>query len=316
MEDQVHTTGPDTAQEIEAVRARIRRIIEGEGLSQARIADKSGVSPATVSAFLLGNYAGDNLRIARELAKWADGRATRAALEPVRERLRQFAETPVARRVLDALAFGKAGEMVMVCGGSGVGKTTAARRFQDTHTNVWICQITPSMRSVPATLRAIGAAIGLHGMPRDGSAVMNAICQRVERAAGLLVLDEAQHLTDDGFEQVQALWDRGHVGVAFVGHAELALRIRRLEHVAGRVSVSVSEPRAGADDVRALLRSAGIEDPRSFALLGKSLGKKGLRPIVHTVRDALYLAAADGASAIEFDHIECAWTHLSGRAAV
>jgi DNA transposition AAA+ family ATPase len=321
MEDQSHTTGPDTAQELEAVRARVRQIMAEEGLSLTAVAGEAGVHLSTVSAFMADNYMGNKARIGAELVKWADGRARRAAFHRRHRSLEGFIETPTAARIERALAFAKGGEMVMISGRPGVGKTTAARRFQDTHTNVWICQITPSMRSVPATLRAIGAAIGLHGMPRDGSAMMEAICQRVERAAGLLILDEAQHLTDAALNQVQALWELfrygGGLGVAFVGHRELEGRIGALEHLASRVSAPVIIEGARPEDADALLDAAGIGCPRSRDFLRtQAQGRGGLRRIAQACQHALFVAADEAGGEVTFDHVGGAWKYLSGRAAV
>jgi DNA transposition AAA+ family ATPase len=321
MDTQPHTTGPDTAQELEAVRARIRQVMADDGLTLTAIAGEAGVSLATLSAFQLGNYTGRNDRVAADLRRWLDSRAARAAFDRRHRSLDGFVETPTAGRIEHALAFAKGGEMVMVAGRPGVGKTTAVRQFQRRHPNVWICQVSPQMRSVPATLRAIGDAIGLHGLPRDGGMIMKAICQRVERAAGLLVLDEAQHLTDGALEQVQAIWELfrygGGFGVAFVGHRELEGRIGALDHLASRVSAPVIIEGARPEDADALLDAAGIACPRSRDFLrSQAPGRGGLRRIAQACQHALFVAADEAGGEVTFDHVRRVWTHLSGRAAV
>jgi len=54
MDDKDDSSGPDTAQEFEAVRERVGLIMREEGLSLASVSRQSGVSASVVSPFMAG----------------------------------------------------------------------------------------------------------------------------------------------------------------------------------------------------------------------------------------------------------------------
>lgn len=311
MDERDDSGGSLSAQELEAVRVRARLIMEEEGLTLTSVSRQSAISVSVLSPFMDGKYKGDNQRVARQLLKWADGRAALAALEPVRRKLSQYVETTTARRISATLTFAKGRDMVMIAGSPGIGKTTAARQFQAVNTNVWVATMTSTTKKLPPVTNVIAAAIGIHDIPRSAHAAFKLICRRLDRTDGLLIIDEAQHLTPDGFELIRGIHDEVGVGVAFVGHLNLEAKIARLEHLSSRVSAFLVLNQSSAEDVDSLLDVAGIECARSRTFLrDKAAAKKGLRRIVNACRDALYLAAADGASVVTIRHVKRAWAEL------
>lgn len=310
MDERDDSGGSLSAQELEAVRVRARLIMEEEGLTLTSVSRQSAISVSVLSPFMDGKYKGDNQRVARQLLKWADGRAALAALEPVRRKLSQYVETTTARRISATLTFARGRDMAMIAGSPGIGKTTAARQFQAVNTNVWLATMTAATKSVPAVMNVVAAAIGIHDIPRNAHGAFKLICRRLDRTDGLLIIDEGQHLTELGFEQIRAIHDEIGVGVAFLGHLNLEAKIARLEHLSSRVSAFLVIDKSCAEDVDSLLDVAGIECPRSRTFLRGKAKVKGLRRIVSACRDALYLAAAEGAPAVTIRHVTRAWAEL------
>ncbi len=73
----------------------LRRFMERHELSQARVAEKLGVSDTVVSLFLKGTYRGDNEKMAKkvvDLINTFDRRRRRVRLKP-------FVETRVAKKI-------------------------------------------------------------------------------------------------------------------------------------------------------------------------------------------------------------------------
>src|SRR3546814_2167127 len=63
-----------TNDEMDAMRASVRAIMEAEDASQKAMATESGIPYGTFTGWLAGKYAGDNARVAVEVQIWLASR--------------------------------------------------------------------------------------------------------------------------------------------------------------------------------------------------------------------------------------------------
>lgn len=293
------------------IASMIRETIATRGLSQAEVARQADMSGAVLSEYLSGQYRGNREEVARKLTAWHDGLADGDSLFAVSERIEAFARTPIAMRIQTVLKLAKFGNMVMIVGASGVGKSEAFRNFQQANTAVWYSQFSKDTRSNYAVLTEIAEAVHISDLARSPDKARRQIVGRVERTRGLLLCDEAQHLTPAGLEIVRTIHDRAGIGIALAGHLDLADNVAKLPQVNGRISAPLRIASASPEDADALFDSWGLECKQSRTFLrGYANRATGLRGIAKAFKLATIYAMADSA-AVSFDHITRAWSDMN-----
>ena len=200
------------------LRGQARRALREGGLAQAAAAGEIGISGATLSQWLKGVYAGDNEAVAAKVGRWLDARAEHSRLEATLPAGPEWAETPTARRVLGALWYAQlASDIAVVYGGAGLGKTTATKRYAGIKPGVWVATMSPSAYTLHSCLERAAAAVGLRSAHGRAARIEADLADRLEGARGLLVVDEAQHLSVQALEGLRSLHDATATGLALVG---------------------------------------------------------------------------------------------------
>ena len=210
----------------------------------------------------------------------------------------QWVETPSARRIRIALAFAQEhGDLAVIHGGTGVGKTEAARRYASEGQHVWIAEMSGAANRLRPCLQAVARACGMP-CPWGGAYEMEReIVEQMRRVRGLLVIDEAQHLDHPQLEELRMLHDMSGRGLALLGNDRFGSRIKQPEFaaLASRMGARVHLPAARPEDVDALLAARGIEGAkaRQRALL-LSAPPGGLRALARALERGI-LAGGKGA---------------------
>ena len=205
-----------TGDPVRDLRARVEAEMETFGLSRARAAAEmgAGVSSGTLSLWLAGTYAGDNAAVAERLERWLETRAERAAHAFGGARLDAHAATSAARQVAAAAAYAQAaGDIALVHGPSGRGKSWSARRHVETRASAYVVCATPAMTTLPrllGRLAAVVAAGGRHGSSIDAEA---AIVAALQGRGALVVIDEAHHLRAALLDELRCIRDQAGCGV-------------------------------------------------------------------------------------------------------
>ena len=178
----------------------------------------------------------------------------------------QWVETPAARRIRTVLALAQEyGDIAVIHGGTGVGKTEAARRYASEGRHVWIAEMSGAVNRLRPCLQEVARACGMP-CPRGGVYEMELeIVERMRRVRGLLVIDEAQHLDHLQLDELRMLNDKSGCGLALLGNDRFGSRIKQPEFaaLASRMGARAHLPRATAGDVDALLAARGIEGAKA-----------------------------------------------------
>lgn len=305
----------------DSVLVQVRAEIERRGLSQAQVARESGVSQSSLTQLLGGNYAADPRRMEAKLTQWLAGLRERAA-QPQMAPAPEWVDTPTASRVLDALGYAQmAQDIAVVYGGAGVGKSTAAREYQRRYPSVWIATMSPATAGVTPALEEVCLALGMRELPGGGARMQREIIQRVRSTAGLLIIDEAQHLTVPALDALRAIHDATGLGVALLGNEILYARMTGgsraawLDRLFSRIGRRLRLPRASRDDVVRLAAEYGVTEAASLKRLAAIGGQAGaLRGVTKCLRLARLMAAGAG-EALGDAHIGAAWRDLTGEVA-
>lgn len=216
----------------------------------------------------------------------------RAERKRSRQKRKQFGpewvDTPSSRQVFAALAAAREwGEIAVIHGGTGVGKTMAARRYANECENVWIAVMSLPANRMRPCLQEVASAFRLPHMRGGTHRLHLEIVNRMRWTGGLLIVDEAQHLGHPQLEALRGLYDASDCGLALLGNDQFGSRIEhapKFAALASRVGYRVHLPRAKAEDVRAVLDAwgvAGEEDRESGRRLAAPPG--GLRRLVRAL---------------------------------
>lgn len=323
----LHTTTATTAS-IDAtgeapgidIRDQIRQLMDSDKrLSQAKIAKQADMSPTTLSQWLSGTYAGDNAAIEKKLQLWVDTTQAARARADVMPAAPDYVATPTAERVIAALRYAQvAGDIACVYGGAGLGKTTGILRYRTAAPNVWHATMTPASASVVPALEEIAEAVGVSNTVGGATRLHRAICRRIANAGGLLVIDEAQHLSVAALDQVRSIHDATGVGIALVGNESVYARMTGgnraafLDRLFSRIGKRVRLVKSTQGDIEALLDAWGIDDDKCRAQLVDIATKPGgLRGLTKVLRLASMHAMA-ATRALCCDDVRAAWRELGG----
>lgn len=287
-----------------AATAALRAQAEAQGLSMGEAARAAGIPQGTLNPWYHGTYPGSyeavTARVRRYLSAAAESAAVAASLPEVPE----FVETPTARALTEALVYAQAlPEIAVATLGAGCGKTTTARHFAATRPHVTLVTMRPSTAGRGALLAELAAALDV--AERNPVRLDRAIGARLRRAQRntLLIVDEAQHLTDEAVNQLRFLHDEFGCGLALLGNEAVwrrwAARPERdrdgLAQVQSRIGYRILRRGPAPGDAEAICDAWGIaegEARRAALALARLPG--ALRTLVKTLQIAALDAAGRG----------------------
>jgi DNA transposition AAA+ family ATPase len=304
-----------------SLRETVRREMFIAGLSQTRLARESGLSISRLRQWLSGKYPAQAQDITRNLTHWLKGleeRRTERAAGLVLE-APDWKPTPTGDSILAVFKYAQhMADMGIVYGGAGLGKTMTAARYQEETPNVWIATMSPSIMSVSACFERIAFAIGISNIPLNASRAENAVVARVQGSKGLIIVDEAQHLSVTCLDALRGLYDASGVGLVLMGNERVYAQLTggsRKAHFAQLFSrigrqLRLTTPVNG--DIDTLLDAWGIKEKQARALCREIGSKAGaLRGLTKVLRQAgLMVDEAD--NTIRAEHVEAAWLEIGG----
>lgn len=256
-----------TPEELSNLRDRIRAVAEEDkSYSQARIAREADLSTATLSQFLGGSYGGNLQNVGRKLTNWIKALDERNSTGQLPEGP-EWVKTQTGDKIIAGLRYAQmAGDVVLICGGAGVGKTKAIDRYRKSNPNVWHVELTPATGSVLTCLQEIALAMGLRDLTNSSAYLQRAIFAKARGTNGLLVLDEAQHLSVPALDQVRAINDQTSIGLVLCGNERVyqqmsgGNRAAYLDRLYSRIGKKIVLKKATVADADAIIAAWGIED--------------------------------------------------------
>jgi len=304
------------------VAKEVLEILDTGEVSQATIADETGISKTALNQWLRGKYIGDNQSVQRRIEQWLVAREERRNLGL--PQAPTWFETATARKVMSVLTYAQmAGDIAVVHGAAGVGKTITAESYRDTRPNAWIATMSPSTKNVRACLQRVARAIGIRNAVNNymSTAILKEQVEEVvTNSKGLLIIDEAQHLAPDALEELRSIYDtaKGTVGLVFMGNDTVYVKISGQTRKAAfaqlysRIGRRIHLKTVLAADVDALIKAWEIKDGDVRKLVRNLSAQAGaLRGVTKTLRLA-QLAASQTDGSLNADLVRHAHAEMQG----
>lgn len=288
------------------------------GLSWSQLEKPIGTNGKTLGLFGNGNYAGNNAGIAEKIFRYRQSLSAQAQLKVEAPDIPPYFETKTSAQILHLLTWAHRGRMTLFAGGPGTQKTMTALEYQQQASNVWILTMRPSIRTVPGITMAALYAMGDRNA-RLNNALSTYALGKFENSQGLLIIDEAQHLSIEQIEEVRSWHDKTAVGIAILGNEQVVARMEggsrqaAFAQLYSRVSLRLIRSVPLKEDIEALADAWRIHDQQVFEYLLR-IGRKpgGMRSCTFTLELANMLADAQKKE-LSLEHITAAWHQLSTR---
>lgn len=265
--DVVNMTAPEGRNDKHTpVREACRAYMDAHGLSIATAAREMGrgCSQATLSQWLSGRYAGDMDAVTERVQRWIETRASLARHDLSGAGLDRHVDIEVTGRVRAALRYAHAeSDIVCVIGPSGTGKTTALRRYAETHSGATYIEMSPAVRTLALMLSRVAAAAGAGDMHRSAGAAETAIIERLQDRNALLIIDESHHLAPGFLDELRCIRDMARCGLVLAGQRRLSSTLagNDCEQIVGRIGLRVALSKTPDEDVLAIVAGVIGEPP-------------------------------------------------------
>lgn len=309
---------PERNENEDAIRQAVTALQEEQRITNAALAKQVGISGTAVSLWLSGKYEtkGDGLTV--KMSKWVESARARIRTKNSLPEAPAYIETPTARKVMNVLSYAQmAGDIAVIYGSPGLGKTKAIERYSLLNPSVWHATMSPATKGVFPCMEEIAEAAGMRSIPTRLGRIQRSLIERFSGSCGLLIIDEAQHLSVEALEGIRSLHDISGVGVALVGneivYARLTGGTRALNfaQLFSRIGKRLHLSKSLTADVAAVAESFGVTGKPELECLTAIASKPGaLRGMVKTMRLASMLAMGTG-KGIETEHIRAAWNDIS-----
>jgi len=189
---------------------QIRESVE-KGRSQAVIARAAGISDSALSQYLAGSYKGNIKTVENKLQLVLQLEEERALSDE------SFIETSISKKILTALRYSHVnGEIVIVYGEAGLGKTMTCEKYAQENNAIYI-ECPGSSNTIRAIYTVIANKIGARDC-RTCLEMEMAIVEKLEGSGRLMIIDEANLLSQSALDSLRIMQGRAKIGLALVGN--------------------------------------------------------------------------------------------------
>jgi DNA transposition AAA+ family ATPase len=292
---------PDTiAVDIEEQREWLLNYKLSKSFSWRVIAPLIGLAQGTISAFGSNNYNGNQQVIAEAIFRYRQTLESQETRETGIIRSPGYFETRTSARISGLLTMAQGGRITVAGMSPGTGKTMTAQEYAASASNVWFVTMLKSVKTVNAVTMLVLREMGIMTRGGWGAQLSSVVIDRMRGRRGLLIIDEANHLSLEQFEEIRGWHDASGCGVCFLGNEELMLRIEAgqrsdaFARLHSRIASSHVQTLPLEDDVHAFCDAWGIEDGAMRELLKRialTPAAGGLRECAQIVEQASMIAA-------------------------
>lgn len=310
--------------DIEEQRSWLRDHKTATGQGWSLLARRIDIPSGTLSQFGSDKgYAGNEQKVAETIYRYRQTLTTQAALTVEAPEIPGYFETPTSAAILDLLAWAQRGRIVVGATAPGTGKTISARHYAACYQNVFLATMTPSTSGVNNMQQEVLAAMGepnAVGTPQKLSQQIRAKVRDLKNP--VIIIDEAQHLSEKAIEEIRSWHDAVNVGIALLGNVGVMQRLEggnrkaSFAQLYSRIGMRLLREKSLETDADALAEAWGIHGDAERAHIRRVVMMPGgLRGGTMMLEVASMIAVSEKQE-LALDHMQDAWTQLSQRAVI
>lgn len=213
------------------LQARVQTHLREHQMSQAKLAQVTGINKAIISQWLRGQYTGDIAGVEQALEEYL---RTELEHEQARDTLlpmvstQDYVPTSISEDVYKMIKYCQLERGIMIAhGDAGIGKTKAAQQFvRDNPTQSIYIQATPSTGTLGNILKLLARALRIPET-RSKLDLLTNIRTKLAGSNKVIIIDEAQHLKLSALEEIRTLSDpdtitgQEGIGIVLIGNTEV-----------------------------------------------------------------------------------------------
>ena len=299
----------DDLKTVEMLKAHIAET----GITQKQLAKKLDISDTVLSLYLANSYTGDNKKVTEKVKQYLHIGAVRKTLTPNPNYCESLFNT---QRITECLQMAHASsEILLLYGPAGCGKTTALKHYAEHNNGVTYIEADATTGTPRAILLTLLESIG--GQPIGSTTqVMKSILNTLKGTNRLIIIDEAQHLTERSFDTIRAINDKIGIGLVYSGNPSIlkqmyGRREQDFPHLSSRIGLHCElTNKYSLDDIRNIFSGLDVSEECIKYLKKVAQNKGGLRLMIKQYKNAANIAAALGQS-LTVDYLEEAARRMS-----
>jgi DNA transposition AAA+ family ATPase len=191
-------------------------------LTGSAIARAIGRSPAVISQYLNDGYPGDVVKLTGLLGDF---------IRRVEEKERSarvvmpFVPTATARKVTETVRLAHIeGEITVVYGEAGLGKTVALKQYAKEHTDAVLIEVDPGYTAKVLLEDLCGKlSVNVRGNLHE---LLEAVINKLQDSGRLIIIDEAELLPYRALEVLRRIHDKTGIGIVLAGMPRLIANLR------------------------------------------------------------------------------------------
>lgn len=228
----------------------------------------------------------------------------------------QTAHTQAVDDIIMAVSFAEAaGDISLIYGEAGLGKTVSLKEYVSTHPDVIYVELKDCDKSTKGVCEKILSRIGKEQRGVD-RLLVDAIINYLSDSPKLIIVDEAQHLSIRALENLRAINDVTESGIVLCGNPTVYDRMhgRGQAHFAqlySRIGIRRHIKEPSLEDIAAIFNPYALDKESLLYLHKLALMRGGIRNCVKVLNIALRFLE-DEKEPLSIDHLQSAYQLRNG----
>ncbi len=204
------------------MREKFRDFLKKNGLTQASVCRSLGVSGSALSQWLKGEYRGDNDTLEKKLENFMGNFIKKSKNRAEAFETKELSNFKKGFFIMDEAVIN--GEMAMLYGSAGTGKTICVKEYVKTHPEAILVEVIPGM-STRSVLHLVCEKLSINKSRAVDENVV-AIANEFKRSDRILIIDEAENLTARTLDAIRRIWDFSSVPIILAGTYNLLQNLK------------------------------------------------------------------------------------------